>query len=145
MAMKRIGVLTSGGDAPGMNAAIRAVVRCAAEAGVETVAFRGGYRGLLTGNSLPLGLRDVGGILTRGGTILGSGRVPEFCRPDAPAQAIAVLCDLGVDGLVVIGGDHTTARASTISASGAGNVALIKSGATNTGFTFTGFARTLNY
>jgi 6-phosphofructokinase 1 len=116
--MKRIGLLTSGGDAPGMNAAIRAVVRCAAEIGVETVAFRGGYRGLLTGNSLPLGLRDVGGILTRGGTILGSGRVPEFCRPDAPAQAIAVLGDLGVDGLVVIGGDGSQAGALTLHARG---------------------------
>jgi 6-phosphofructokinase 1 len=114
MSMKLIGVLTSGGDAPGMNAAIRAVVRCAAEAGAETVGFRGGYRGLLTGDCLSLGLRDVGGILTRGGTILGSGRVPEFCDPDAPAQAIAVLDDLGVDGLVVIGGDGSQAGALTL-------------------------------
>jgi 6-phosphofructokinase 1 len=118
MGMKRIGVLTSGGDAPGMNAAIRAVVRCAAEAGVETVGFRGGYRGLLTGNSLTLGLRDVGGILTRGGTVLGSGRVPEFRAPEAPAQAIAVLSDLGVDGLVVIGGDGSQAGALTLHAGG---------------------------
>jgi 6-phosphofructokinase 1 len=112
--MKRIGVLTSGGDAPGMNAAIRAAVRCAAGAGVETVGFRGGYRGLLTGDAAPLGLRDVGGIITRGGTILGSGRVPEFRAPDAPARAIEVLAGQRVDGLVVIGGDGSQAGALTL-------------------------------
>lgn len=109
MKFKRIGVMTSGGDAPGMNAAIRSVVRTAAGSGVEVVGVKGGYRGLLTSNVVPLGVRDVGGILTRGGTMLGSGRVPEFKEPGAPEQAIANLRAMAMDGLVAIGGDGTQA------------------------------------
>ncbi|MDQ2684136.1 MAG: ATP-dependent 6-phosphofructokinase [Chloroflexota bacterium] len=109
MKVKRIGVMTSGGDAPGMNAAIRSVVRTAAASGVEVVGVKGGYRGLLTSNVVPLGVRDVGGILTRGGTMLGSGRVPEFKEPGAPDQAIANARTMAIDGLVAIGGDGTQA------------------------------------
>ena len=76
--MKRIAVLTSGGDAPGMNAAIRAVVRTGLEKGWEVFGVRHGYAGLIAGNFMPLGARDVGGIMQRGGTMLGSARCPEF-------------------------------------------------------------------
>jgi 6-phosphofructokinase 1 len=76
--MKRIAVLTSGGDAPGMNAAIRAVVRTGIDRGWEVVGIKQGYTGLLTGAMTVLGARDVGGIIQQGGTILGSARCPEF-------------------------------------------------------------------
>jgi len=76
--MKRIAVLTSGGDAPGMNAAIRAVVRTSLDKGWEVFGIRQGYAGLISGNTVPLGARDVGGIIQRGGTVLGSSRCPEF-------------------------------------------------------------------
>src|SRR5450759_2260772 len=76
--MKRIAVLTSGGDAPGMNAAVRAAVRAAIEAGVEVFGVHHGYRGLAGGDIAPLDARDVGGIMQHGGTMLGSARLPEF-------------------------------------------------------------------
>ena len=76
--MRRIAVLTSGGDAPGMNAAIRAVVRTGVEGGAEVFGVRNGYQGLVTGNLFQMGARDVGGILQRGGTMLGSARCLEF-------------------------------------------------------------------
>jgi 6-phosphofructokinase 1 len=76
--MKRMAVLTSGGDAPGMNAAIRAVVRTALDKDWEVWGIGHGFAGLLAGNFIPLGARDVGGIIQRGGTMLGSARCPEF-------------------------------------------------------------------
>ena len=76
--MQRIAVLTSGGDAPGMNAAIRAVVRTGIEARWQVFGVRHGYAGLITDNLVPLGARDVGGIIQQGGTMLGSARCPEF-------------------------------------------------------------------
>ncbi|MBS3907430.1 MAG: 6-phosphofructokinase [Syntrophaceae bacterium] len=76
--MKRIAVLTSGGDAPGMNAAIRAVVRTGIEKGWEVYGIERGYAGLITGSAKSLGLRDVSGIIQQGGTLLGSSRSPEF-------------------------------------------------------------------
>lgn len=77
-AMKKVAVLTSGGDAPGMNAAIRAVARTALARGWEVVGVRQGYAGLVAGNLTPLGAREVGGIIQQGGTVLGSARSPEF-------------------------------------------------------------------
>ena len=76
--MKRSAVLTSGGDAPGMNAAIRAVVRTSLDKGWEVFGIRQGYAGLIAGNMVPLGARRVGGIMQRGGTILGSSRCPNL-------------------------------------------------------------------
>ena len=125
--MRRIGVLTSGGDAPGMNAALRAVVRTATGAGVEVLGVRGGYRGLLRNEFVPLGPRDVGGILIRGGTMLGSGRVPEFCRPDAPKQALETIRDRGIDGLVVIGGDGSQTGALALHEAGCPTVGVASS------------------
>ncbi|MEW6179568.1 MAG: 6-phosphofructokinase [Chloroflexota bacterium] len=103
--MRRIAVLTSGGDAPGMNAAIRAVVRTAAVRGWEVYGVRNGYEGLIDGKLFPLGARDVGGILQRGGTILGSARSPEFKTEAGQLKAIRSLNQFGIEGLVVIGGN----------------------------------------
>ncbi|MFN7036530.1 MAG: 6-phosphofructokinase [Bellilinea sp.] len=103
--MRRIAVLTSGGDAPGMNAAIRAVVRTAAVRGWEVYGVRNGYEGLIDGKLFPLGARDVGGILQRGGTILGSARSAEFKTEAGQLKAIRSLNQFGIEGLVVIGGN----------------------------------------
>lgn len=103
--MKRIAVLTSGGDAPGMNAAIRAAVRTAVHYGMEVYGVKGGYEGLINGIFTPLGTRDVGGILGRGGTILGSARSSEFKTEKGQLKAIRQLNEAGVEGLIVIGGN----------------------------------------
>jgi len=100
-----IGVLTSGGDAPGMNAAIRAVVRTAMTHGTNVLGVTGGFEGLLTGKFRPLGARDVGGILQRGGTILQTSRSPRFMEPHGQRDAIRKMNEVGMDGLVVIGGE----------------------------------------
>jgi 6-phosphofructokinase 1 len=103
--MKRIAVLTSGGDAPGMNAAIRAVVRTGITLGCEVFGVLRGYAGLVEGDVIPLGARDVGGIIQQGGTILGSARSLEFKTAEGRQQALANLNQLGIEGLVVIGGN----------------------------------------
>ncbi|MFN3346995.1 MAG: 6-phosphofructokinase [Candidatus Bipolaricaulaceae bacterium] len=102
---RRVAVLTSGGDAPGMNAAIRAVVRAGLAQGWEMVGIRRGYAGLLGEEIRPLGARDVGGIIQLGGTILGSARCPDFKTPEGIRQAVRVLEKKGIDALVVIGGN----------------------------------------
>ncbi len=103
--MKRIAVLTSGGDAPGMNAAIRAVVRTALEQGWEVFGVRHGFAGLIGGDFVALGQRDVGGIIQRGGTMLGSARCPEMKTEDGQLVALHQLRERDVDALVVIGGN----------------------------------------
>lgn len=103
--MKRVAVLTSGGDAPGMNAAIRAVVRCGIAKGWGMYGIRNGYAGLISGNILPMGTRDVGGILNRGGTILGSARCEEFKTENGRLKGIRALRQMGIDALIVIGGN----------------------------------------
>ena len=103
--MKKIAVLTSGGDAPGMNAAIRSVVRTGVAKGWEVFGVKGGYEGLINGIFIPMGTRDVGGILQRGGTILGSARSEEFKTEKGQLHAIRSLNEAGIDGLVVIGGN----------------------------------------
>lgn len=103
--MKRIAVLTSGGDAPGMNAAIRAVVRSGVQNGWEVYGVKGGYEGLINGIFIQLGTRDVGGILQRGGTILGTARSEEFKTEKGQIKAIRSLNEAGVDALIVIGGN----------------------------------------
>jgi 6-phosphofructokinase 1 len=109
--MRKIGVLTSGGDAPGMNAAVRAVVRCAAERGWEVVGVQHGYAGLISGTLQPLTVRDVGGILQRGGTILGSARSPEFRTQEGRERALRNLAVAGAKALVVIGGNGSQSGA----------------------------------
>lgn len=103
--MKRIAVLTSGGDAPGMNAAIRAVVRTGIYRGWEVYGVQLGYQGLIDGKIIPLSARDVGGIIQRGGTILGSARSLEFKTKAGQLKAIRTLNQHGIEALVVIGGN----------------------------------------
>lgn len=102
---KKIAVLTSGGDAPGMNAAIRAIVRTATYRGVEVLGIRRGYTGLLDGHTVTLGPRDVANTIQRGGTFLLSAREKRFHTPEGRALAAANLRAWGVDALFVIGGD----------------------------------------
>lgn len=105
MSRRRIAILTSGGDAPGMNAAIRAVTRAGVERGWEIWGVQNGFRGLIAGNLDRLGRREVGGVMQAGGTLLGSARCPEFATPAGQREALASLEALGIDGLVVIGGN----------------------------------------
>ena len=104
---KRIGVLTSGGDAPGMNAAIRAVTRSALARGVEVMGIYRGYSGLISGDIHPLGLRDVSNCINHGGTMLYSDRCPEFQTAEGMNRAVETCRRLGIDGIVAIGGDGT--------------------------------------
>ncbi len=107
--MKRVAVLTSGGDAPGMNAAVRAVVRTGIAAGLEMFGVRRGYAGLMDGDLIPLGARAVGGIIQRGGTILGTSRCEEFKHEGGQLAALAALEAHHIEALVVIGGNGSQA------------------------------------
>lgn len=113
--MKKIGVLTSGGDSPGMNPAIRAVVRKAIYHNVEVYGIYGGYAGLISGKIKKLELGSVGDIIHRGGTMLQTARCPEFKTPEGQQKGIEQLKAHGIEGLVVIGGDgsYQGARALT--------------------------------
>ncbi len=113
--MKRVAVLTSGGDAPGMNAAIRAVIRSGIDRGWEMYGVYHGYSGLISGNIRQLGARDVGGIIQLGGTILGSARCPEFRTEDGRVQALRSLNQIGIEALVVIGGNGSQTGAYELS------------------------------
>ena len=112
--IKKIGVLTSGGDAPGMNAAIRAVVRSAIFNGVEVVGIMRGYSGLIDGDIKPLRKRDVSNIINKGGTVLYSDRCPEMLTEEGKQKAVATCKALGIDGLVTIGGDGTFRGATAL-------------------------------
>src|SRR5205814_9505078 len=116
--LKKIAVLTSGGDAPGMNAAVRAVTRGALARGCEVFAVRNGYAGLLVGVFEPLAARNVGGIIQSGGTVLGSARCPEFAEPAGRAQALANLRKRGIDALVVIGGNGSQSGSARLAREG---------------------------
>lgn len=112
--MKRIAVLTSGGDAPGMNAAVRAVVRKGIYEGLDVVGIHRGYEGLLNEELRPLLRRDVGGIVNRGGTLLKTARCPEFMDKVYQKKAAEVLKKYDIDALVVIGGDGSMAGAQAL-------------------------------
>jgi len=116
--MKRVAVLTSGGDAAGMNAAIRAVVRAGVAHGWAVVGIRDGYAGLCRGEALHLGPRDVGGIIDRGGTILGTSRYEELKTHLGQEEAIRSLRALEIDALVVIGGNGSQRGAHSLSKRG---------------------------
>lgn len=105
MSIKKIGLICSGGDAPGMNAAIRAVVRTAIGNKLEVTGFLGGYQGILSEKSKALDLRNMANIIQRGGTILKTGRCSEFMKPEGRAKASVILRKASIDALVVIGGD----------------------------------------
>lgn len=113
--LTRIAVLTSGGDAPGMNAAIRAVTRCALDQGWEVFGVRQGYAGLIEGKFAALTARSVGGIIQQGGTILGSARSLEFKTEEGRRKALRALEVHGIDALVVIGGNGSQAGAHALS------------------------------
>lgn len=103
--VRRVGVLTSGGDAPGMNAAIRTIVRAALHYNLEPWAIYRGYHGLIRGELEPMGSRAVSGIIQRGGTILKSARSDQFMTPEGRAKAVDMLAKHDIDSLIVIGGD----------------------------------------
>ena len=117
-AVKRIGVLTSGGDAPGMNAVIRSVVRTALKMGIEVVGIRRGYAGLISGDIFTMDTNSVSHIINRGGTMLYTARSEEF-RTEKGQQKAAATCKLlGLDGIVAIGGDGTFRGAQALSKHG---------------------------
>lgn len=122
--MKRIGVLTSGGDAPGMNAAIRAVVRKAIYHGVEVLGIQRGYNGLIAGDVKPMGLGSVADIIHRGGTVLRTARSPEFMQEEGFGQAVRTVKKLALDGLVIIGGDGSFRGAEALEKSGVKTVGV---------------------
>ena len=115
---KRIGVLTSGGDAPGMNAAVRAVVRAAASFGIECIGIRRGWQGLINNDFVRLGSDSVGHTLSRGGTILYTARSEEFMTKKGREKAVITCKMLGLDGIVAIGGDGTFRGALELSRMG---------------------------
>ncbi|WP_407390186.1 6-phosphofructokinase [Carnobacterium jeotgali] len=122
--MKRIAVLTSGGDAPGMNAAIRAVVRKGLYEGMEVYGINYGYAGLVAGDIRKLTRRDVGDKISRGGTFLYSARYPEFATKEGQLKGIEQLNKFGIEGLVVIGGDGSYMGAAALTKHGYPTVAL---------------------
>ena len=116
--MKTIGVLTSGGDAPGMNAAVRAVVRTAASLGMTVKGIRRGYNGLIEGDIIDLDIRSVSDIIHRGGTVLYTARSPRFKTEEGMAEAIANCKKFGIEGIAVIGGDGSYRGARDLSLRG---------------------------
>ena len=121
--MERIGVLTSGGDAPGMNACIRAIVRCGASRGLEVVGIRRGYCGILEEDFVKFGPRSVANIIHRGGTILETARCEEMKTEEGVRKASRILQREGIEGLITIGGDGTFRGAAALAEDG--NVKVI--------------------
>lgn len=116
--IKRIGVLTSGGDAPGMNAAIRAIVRSATAQGIAVLGIRRGYSGLINGDVIELDARSVDGIITKGGTMLYTARCLEMLTPEGLEKAANTCKYMGIDGLIAIGGDGTFRGAQALARKG---------------------------
>ena len=112
--LQTIGLFTSGGDAPGMNAAIRAVTRSALQAGIQVVGIQHGYGGMLRGEFAPLSASSVANVIQRGGTLLRTGRVPEFLQPEVRAQAAQAVRGQNIDALVCIGGNGSFAGANLL-------------------------------
>lgn len=121
---RTIGVLTSGGDAPGMNAAIRAVVRSAIKKGFRVIGIRRGYNGLINGDLVEMDMRSVSDIIQRGGTILYTARCDEFRYEEGLQKAKKTCEDNGIEGIVVIGGDGSFRGAADLSARGVKCVGL---------------------
>lgn len=116
--MRRVAVLTSGGDAPGMNAAIRAIVRSGVLRGFEMLGVSNGYAGLIAGEFMPLGPRDVGGIIHQGGTMLGTSRCLEFTTREGQAHALRELRNRDIGALIVIGGNGSQTGAHALAEQG---------------------------
>jgi 6-phosphofructokinase 1 len=122
--MKKIGVLTSGGDAPGMNAAIRAVVRYGIFNNISVVGIKNGFRGLVEGDSVEMSLSSVADIIHRGGTVLGSARSKEFQEKEGFERALKNVKYLGLDGIVTIGGDGTFKGAMELAKAGVPTIGI---------------------
>lgn len=122
--IKKIGVLTSGGDAPGMNAAIRSVVRTAISHNIEVLGIRNGYKGLLSGDIFSLKSKDVSDIIQRGGTILQTARCLEFLEPEYQQRGAEMCKVFGIEGLVVIGGDGSFKGAEKLANLGINTVGI---------------------
>ncbi len=122
--IKTIGVLTSGGDAPGMNAAIRAVVRKSLANGLKVKGIKKGYQGLLNEEIIDMDRRSVADIIQRGGTILGTARCMEFTTPEGQAKGAEICRKHGIDGMVVIGGDGSYRGAQKLSMQGINTVGI---------------------
>lgn len=122
--VKTIGVLTSGGDAPGMNAAVRAVVRTALANGVRVMGIRKGYNGLINGDIFEMNARSVSDILHRGGTVLYTARCPEFRELEGQQRGAQMCKVFGIDGLVVIGGDGSFAGAEKLANLGVNTIGI---------------------
>jgi 6-phosphofructokinase len=114
----RIGILTGGGDCPGLNAVIRAVVRKGIDDGDEIVGFRDGWRGVLEGDTVPMDLHSVRGILPRGGTVLGTSRTNPYAMEGGGDRAVESLRRLGIDALIPIGGEDTLGVATKLAETG---------------------------
>lgn len=121
---KKIGIFTSGGDAPGMNACIRAVVRSGLSRGYGMFGIYDGYKGLLEDNIQEMNRHSVSEIINRGGTILGTARLPEFAQPEVQAKAVEILKKHGIDALVGIGGDGTYKGLARLSERGINTIGL---------------------
>ena len=121
---RKIGILTSGGDAPGMNAAIRAVARKAINQGIEVVGIREGYNGLINGNLRPLDNRSVSNVITTGGTILYSSRCPEFKTPEGMEKAIKTCKENQIDAVIALGGDGTFRGATDLTNHGIPSIGI---------------------
>lgn len=144
--VKRIGVLTSGGDAPGMNAAIRAITRQGLKNGLEVYGIRNGYAGLVKGDIFKLTSYDVSEKLNRGGTFLGSARLPEFKNEEVRKKGIEQLNKFGIEALVVIGGDGSYMGAKKLTEMGVNCIGIpgtIDNDISSTDFTI-GFDTALN-
>ena len=115
MSIKRIGVLTSGGDAPGMNPCVRSIVRTAIYHGIECYGIRRGWHGLINGDILKLDEKNIGHIINRGGTILYTARSKEFMTEEGQRKAVSTCKFLGLDGIIAIGGDGTFRGAQALS------------------------------
>jgi 6-phosphofructokinase 1 len=142
----KIGVFTSGGDAPGMNACIRAVVRSGLARGFDMFGIYDGYRGLLEDNIVQMTRHSVSEIINRGGTILGTARLPEFVQVEVQKKAVAILQKHGIDALVGIGGDGTYKGLARLSELGINTIGLpgtIDNDVASTDFTI-GFDTALN-
>ena len=122
--IKTIGVLTSGGDAPGMNAAIRAVARTAIARGLKVKGIKRGYTGLLNEEIIDMQARNVSDIIQRGGTILGTARCLEFKEEEYQQKGADICREHGIDGIVVIGGDGSYRGAQALSRHGINTVGV---------------------
>lgn len=115
---KKVGIITSGGDAPGMNAAVRAVTRYGTSLGYQMIGIRRGFKGLLDDEFVTLTLRSVSGIINAGGTMLHTGRCPEIKTETGMNRAVKTIKDLGLEGLIIIGGDGSLAAGNALSKRG---------------------------